>query len=144
MSDIPSVMRAMVLHGHGDVDQYRLHNDWPVPVPGAMEVLVRVGACGVNNTDVNTRSGWYSKGVSEATTGGAFDSQQDEDSTWGGAPITFPRVQGADVVGEVVQLGEGVSEEWLGKRVMNAGWLRDWDDPENLDKVGYFGSDPST
>ena len=131
----------MVLHGHGDVDQYQYHEAWPVPEPGTMEVLIRVGACGMNNTDVNTRSGWYSMGVSEATTGAAFDGQEDNDATWGGAPVTFPRIQGADVVGRVVGLGSGVSEDWLGRRVMNAGWLRDWNDPENMDKVGYFGSE---
>ena len=62
----------MVTMGHGGLEQMVLHEDWPTPQPGADDVLVRVGACGLNNTDVNTRSGWYSKTVSEATTGEAY------------------------------------------------------------------------
>jgi NADPH:quinone reductase-like Zn-dependent oxidoreductase len=105
------------------------------------QVLIKVGACGLNNTDVNTRSGWYSKTVSEATTGGAYQEVAEEDPTWGGRPITFPRIQGADTVGTIVALGEGVSEALLNKRVMVDCWLRDWSDPDNMDKTGYFGSE---
>ena len=36
-----------------------------------MEALIEVGACGLNNTDVNTRTGWYSRTVTGATTGEA-------------------------------------------------------------------------
>ncbi len=141
MNTLPATMRAMVLHGHGDIDQYTLHEDWPTPAADEMEVVIKVAACGMNNTDINTRSGWYSKAVSEATTGGAYGEVSEEDPTWGGAPISFPRIQGADVVGHVVQVGDGVPETWLGKRVMTNGWLRDWDDPNNFDKTGYFGSE---
>jgi hypothetical protein len=41
--------------------------DWPRPDPGPGEVLIKVGACGLNNTDINTREGWYSKAVTGAT-----------------------------------------------------------------------------
>ena len=99
---LPKTMTAMVTMGHGDIDQLVLHHEWPRPDPAADEVLIRVGACGLNNTDVNTRSGWYSKTVTDATTGGAFDVVGDDDPSWGGAPITFPRIQGADVCGEIV------------------------------------------
>ncbi|MFA3918519.1 alcohol dehydrogenase family protein [Ruegeria hyattellae] len=138
---IPATMKAMVLTGHGDLDNYEWHEDWPVPQPGPMEVLIRVGACGLNNTDVNTRTGWYSKAVDEATTGGAYSEVDDEDSTWGGAPLTFPRIQGADAVGTVVAVGDGVDTSLIGKRVVVAGWLRDWGDPMNREKAGYFGSE---
>ena len=134
-------MKAMVLTGHGGMDKYVWHEDWPKPEPGPMEVLIRVGACGLNNTDVNTRTGWYSKAVSEATIGGAYDAVSDDDPTWGGAPITFPRIQGADAVGEVVAVGEGADPDLIGKRVITNGWLRDWSDPDNMDKAGYFGSE---
>ncbi len=137
MNTIPTTMKAMVLMGHGELDQLVWREDWPLPVICEGEVLIRVKACGLNNTDVNTRTAWYSKGVSENTTGGAFDSADDEDSAWGGAAITFPRIQGADVVGEVVAGGS----EWIGKRVMIDTWLRDWDDPLNLNKCGYYGSE---
>lgn len=138
---IPATMKAMVLTGHGDLDKYEWHTDWPTPKPGPMEVLIRVGACGLNNTDVNTRTGWYSKAVDEATTGGAYSEVNDDDSTWGGAPLTFPRIQGADAVGTVVDVGEGADAALIGRRVIVAGWLRDWDEPMNRDKAGYFGSE---
>ncbi|WP_241482601.1 alcohol dehydrogenase family protein [Leisingera sp. ANG-M7] len=138
---LPDTMKAMVLTGHGDLDKYEWHENWPVPQPGPMEVLIKVGACGLNNTDVNTRSGWYSKTVEGATTGGAFDEVGEEDPTWGGRPLTFPRIQGADAVGEVVAVGDGADPALIGKRVMVGGWVRDWDDPENKDKAGYFGSE---
>lgn len=138
---IPKTMKAMVLTGHGDLDKYEWHEDWPTPTPGPMEVLIKVGACGLNNTDVNTRTGWYSKAVDEATTGGAYSKVDDDDSTWGGAPLTFPRIQGADAVGTVVAVGEGADPAIIGRRVIVAGWLRDWSEPMNRDKAGYFGSE---
>ena len=143
MADVPDVMRAMVLTGHGGLDKLVFHDDWPVPSPGSHEVLIKVHACGLNNTDVNTRSGWYSKAVSEATTtGGAYQEVDENDPTWGGAPITFPRIQGADVVGTVVAVGEsGRCRILVGRRVMADGWLRDWSDPEGKEAVGYFGSE---
>ena len=134
-------MKAFVLKGHGDFDQLQWHEDWPIPVAEGDEVVIRVGACGLNNTDINTRTAWYSKAVSENTTGGAFEEADDEDATWGGAPVTFPRIQGADVVGEVVSVGPDGDASLSGKRVMIDTWLRDWSDPTNRDKCGYYGSE---
>lgn len=141
MNSVPTTMRAMVLEGHGGLNKLVWHEDWPVPQPGPGEVLIKVGACGLNNTDVNTRSGWYSKTVSDATTGGAYEKIDESDPTWGGRPITFPRIQGADTVGTVVALGEGAPEGLMGRRVMVDCWLRDWSDPHDRDKTGYFGSE---
>ena len=134
-------MRAVVLMRHGDLDALEYHRDWPTPQPGTGEVLVKVAACGMNNTDVNTRSGWYSQAVTEATTGGAYEEVGDDDPTWGAAPISFPRIQGADMVGTVVAIGKGADQSLLGKRVMNDGWIRNPADPESLDGTGYFGSE---
>ena len=130
-----------MLTGHGGLEALEYHTNWPTPEPQAHEVLIKVGACGLNNTDVNTRSGWYSKAVSEATTGGAYETVSEEDPTWGGAPITFPRIQGADTVGQVVACGRDADQSLLGKRVMVDCWLRDWNDPLNKDNAGYFGSE---
>ena len=138
---LPDTMKAMVTMGHGDMDQMVWHTDWPRPEPARGEVLVRVGACGLNNTDVNTRSGWYSKTVTGATTGGAFDEVGEEDPTWGAAPISFPRIQGADICGEIVAVGAGVDASRIGERVISDNWLRDPDDPLNKNKTGYFGSE---
>ena len=139
--DIAATMKAMVLTRHGGMDAYEWREDWPVPAPGPEQVLIRVGACGLNNTDVNTRSGWYSKGVTEATTGDGFDTISDDDPSWGGAAITFPRIQGADPCGEVVAVGSGADTTLIGKRVITDNWLRDWDDPLDKNKTGYFGSE---
>ena len=140
-ADLPTTMRAMVTMGHGGLEQMVFHPDWPRPKPAAGEVLIKVGACGLNNTDVNTRSGWYSKAVSEATTGEAFGTVNNDDPTWGGNPIVFPRIQGADVCGEIIAVGEDVDAGRIGERVITDNWLRDPEDPLNRDKTGYFGSE---
>ncbi|MGB0384046.1 MAG: alcohol dehydrogenase family protein [Ardenticatenaceae bacterium] len=141
---LPKQMTAAVLMGHGGFDKLVIRDDWPVPEPKAGEVLIRVAACGMNNTDINTRIGWYDDSVpGETTAGGStgFDSVSDESvAGWGGA-LQFPRIQGADTVGYVVAVGEGVSDEWLDARVMGDSWLRDWNEPMNRDKSGYVGSE---
>lgn len=141
MADLPKTMRAMVTMGHGDIDQMVMHQDWPMPVPAAGEVLVQVKACGLNNTDVNTRSGWYSKTVTDATTGGAYDEVGEEDPSWGGRPLAFPRIQGADVCGVITAVGAGVDPARIGERIIADCWLRDAEDPGNMNKSGYFGSE---
>ena len=138
---IPNTMRAVVLTGHGGLDKLEYRENWPTPQPDPEQVLIKVHACGLNNTDVNTRSGWYSKTVREATTGDAYTKVGKTDPSWGGAPIEFPRIQGADVAGTVVALGDNADANLLGKRVLIDTWLRDWDDPLNRDKCGYFGSE---
>ncbi|WP_253746501.1 MULTISPECIES: alcohol dehydrogenase family protein [unclassified Ruegeria] len=138
---LPETMKAMVTMGHGGLEQMVLHGNWPRPEPQIGEVLIKVAACGLNNTDVNTRSGWYSKTVTDATTGGAFEEVGEDDPTWGGNPITFPRIQGADICGHIVAVGEGVDPRRIGERVITDGWLRDPNDPENMDKTGYYGSE---
>ncbi|WP_299191567.1 alcohol dehydrogenase family protein [uncultured Litoreibacter sp.] len=138
---LPKTMKAMVTEGHGGLDRMVLHTDWPRPEPKEGDVLIRVRACGLNNTDVNTRSGWYSKAVTEATTGDAYQTVSDEDPTWGAAPIQFPRIQGADICGEIVAVGTGVDQARIGERVISDNWLRDPADPTNKSKTGYFGSE---
>ncbi len=142
--NIPTQMQAVVLTGHGGFDKLQYHSDWPVPTAGPGEVLIEVGACGLNNTDVNTRTAWYSKAVSGATASGAeagFEKTDQNDSSWGGSAIDFPRIQGADVCGRVVALGADVPPTWLGKRVLIDTWLRDWSDPMNRDRCGFYGSE---
>jgi NADPH:quinone reductase-like Zn-dependent oxidoreductase len=117
---LPDTMKAMVLTGHGGLDKLDWREDVPVPRPAAGEVLIRVGASAVNNTDVNTRTGWYSKAVrgdtnSAAATG--YDGASDADGAWSGA-LSFPRVQGADCCGEIVAVGDGVDGARVGERVL--------------------------
>ena len=63
---IPKVMMAVQLTGNGGPEKLAVLHDIPVPDIGEDEVLIRVKACGVNNTDINTRVGWYSKSVTAA------------------------------------------------------------------------------
>ena len=140
---VPKTMRAVVLTGHGGLDRLVYREDWPVPEPGPGEVLIRVGACGMNNTDINTQVGWYAKAVREGTTaeGGAHGFEVAGAGDWGDSGIDFPRIQGADVCGRVVGLGDGVAPDLMGRRVLIDTWLRDWDDPLNRARIGYFGSE---
>jgi NADPH:quinone reductase-like Zn-dependent oxidoreductase len=134
-------VRAIVTPRHGGLDVLEYHDDWPDPEPAAGEVLVRVGACGLNNTDVNTRTGWYSKGIESGTGAGAaegFAATPGGDAAWGGAPLAFPRIQGADVCGVVVG---GDAGELLGRRVLLDPWLRDPAAPEELARATYLGSE---
>lgn len=144
MADIPETMAVMVLTGHGGLDKLEYREDWPVPVPQDNEVLIEVAACGMNNTDINTRTGWYSKTVREGThaEGGVrgFDEITEDAGGWGEG-LTFPRIQGADVCGRVVSAGDGADPSLMGRRVLIDTWLRDWDDPLNMDKCGYYGSE---
>ena len=54
--DKPKTMKAVVLVGHGDFEKLVYEEAWPAPEIGATDVLIKVAACGLNNTDVNTRS----------------------------------------------------------------------------------------
>ena len=141
---LPETMTAAVLVGHGGYDKLVVVDDFPVPGPGPGELVARVAACGINNTDINTRIGWYSDAVAGDSSSRAADGyaqiEDDADAGWGGT-LSFPRIQGADMVGHVVAVGDGVSEKWLGTRVMYDPWQRDWSDPMNRNKSGYFGSE---
>ncbi|MEP5177772.1 MAG: alcohol dehydrogenase, partial [Marinobacter alexandrii] len=79
-NDIPEVMAGVVLTGHGGLDKLEYRDDLAVPTAGVGEVLIEVGASAINNTDINTRTGWYSKGVTTGTDQGAagFESANEE------------------------------------------------------------------
>ena len=102
-----ATMSGVWLTGHGGPEQLQWHDDIPRPQPGPGDVLVQVAAAGVNNTDINTRVGWYSR------KGGAA-----EDASWTGTPLKLPRIQGIDVCGRIVAVGEGVDPGRIGQRVL--------------------------
>ena len=131
MTQLPQTMTAVQLTGHGGFDRLDYRTDVPTPRPGDGEVLIRVRAAGVNNTDINTRIGWYSRGVREDTgRGGAggFDGARAEDATWSGKPLEFPRIQGADCCGVIVEVGPGVEPGRVGERVLVRNMLRTYVD----------------
>ncbi len=117
-----ATMFAVLLTGHGGYDRLEWREDVPVPAPRDGEVLIRVGAAGVNNTDINTRTAWYSRAVTEGTTAAAaargLDAARAADSGWTGTPLEFPRIQGADACGRIVAVGNGVAGSRIGERVL--------------------------
>jgi len=120
-------MAAVILTGHGGLEKLEYRSDWPAPRPTSGQVLIEVLAAGINNTDINTRIGWYSKAVTSATGDGGLTGYGDVesgDAAWSGASLDFPRIQGADVCGRVVEVGEGVSRDRIGERVIVQTMLR--------------------
>jgi len=114
-------MHAVLLTGHGGLDKLEYRTDVPVPKPKTNEVLVRVAAAGVNNTDINTRIGWYSKSVTSDTNKGGekgLIEAKADDGSWSGTPLQFPRIQGADVCGHIVSVGSDVNSSRIGERVI--------------------------
>jgi len=125
--DIPKTMHAVLLTGHGGSEKLEYRTDVEVPKPGRGEVLIQVGAAAVNNTDINTRIGWYSKKVKCATETGSskgFEEIDNDDASWSGVPLRFPMIQGADCCGRIVAIGEGVASSRIGQRVLVRNMLR--------------------
>ncbi|MDR5897626.1 zinc-binding dehydrogenase [Halomonas vilamensis] len=107
IANLPTRMAAMVLTGHGGIEKLDYRDDVPVPTPGPGEVLVQVTATAKNNTDRKAREGLYPTKEKEDVTSFAM----------GGEPtLTFPRIQGADIAGRVVAVGEGVAPTRVGER----------------------------
>ncbi len=124
-------MSGVQLICHGGFEALRYRNDIPVPKVDSNEVLIKVAAAGVNNTDINTRIGWYSKKVTDGTnSGGAcgFGTIDDDDASWSGVALTFPRIQGADCCGHIVAVGDQVGASRIGERVIVRNMLRSYVD----------------
>ena len=126
---LPESMFGVELRGHGGPECLVWNDAIPTPTPGPGDVIVRVGAAGVNNTDINTRVGWYSKGDNDA-----------DDASWTGEAISFPFIQGIDACGEIVAVGEGVEPSRIGERVLVEPCMREFGG-ETLNPVWFFGSD---
>ena len=86
-------MKALYFKEHGDLDVIQ-YGDVADPKPGVGEVLVRVRACAINHLDIWVRRGWP------------------------GLKLEMPHWCGADVAGEIIELGEGVSGWEIGQRVV--------------------------
>lgn len=113
----PTTMSGIVLTGYGDLDCLEWRDNLPMPQVGPDDVLIRVGAAGVNNTDINTRTGWYAKSVTDATSCSA-SLGPDEDGTWNGETLHFPHIQGADCCGQIEAVGANIDPSRIGSRVL--------------------------
>lgn len=113
---LPETMSGIATLGHGGPEMLEWRNDLAVPVAGANEVVIKVAATAVNNTDINTRIGWYSKAVTGATD--AVGDTNADDGGWAGTPLKFPLIQGADCCGYIVAVGADVDARRIGERVI--------------------------
>lgn len=134
--DESSTMMAVVTTGTGGYDKLD-YRRVPLPVAGPGEVLLRVLAAGVNNTEINTRLGWYSASVSGATED-TSDTEDRRDGGWNLA-TPFPFIQGTDCCGEVVAVGAGCDAGRVGQRVLVRACMREhgFDRMDNI----WMGSD---
>ena len=112
-------MKAVVTTGNGGFDKLQ-YCEVPLPELGAGEILIKVLAAGVNNTEINTRLGWYS--------GGGWH-----------IPTPFPFIQGTDCCGIVTQTFDSDDAGFVGKRVLVRPCMR----PNGFDSMLniWMGSD---
>lgn len=129
-------MKAVVTMGNGGYDQL-VYCDVARPRPRPTEVLVKVRAAGMNNTEINTRLGWYSSSVKKGTEQTALAEQiaptQKADGGWNAA-TPFPFIQGTDCCGIVAEVGDASLRPLLGKRVLIRACMRPegFSSPENI------------
>ncbi len=86
-------MKALYFEEHGELDVIQ-YGEVPDPTLNEGEVLLRVRACSINHLDIWVRRGWP------------------------GLRLEMPHWCGADVAGEVVETGQGVSGWQIGQRVV--------------------------
>jgi alcohol dehydrogenase len=86
-------MRVVAIQQHGGIEEMKL-DQWPVPRVEAGQALVEIKACGLNYMDVFVLHGMPD------------------------LPTKMPRIPGGDIAGVVREVGEGVSRDWMGKRVV--------------------------
>jgi NADPH:quinone reductase-like Zn-dependent oxidoreductase len=122
-SECSSTMKAVVTTGVGGYDRLE-YRDVPVPELKAGEVLIQVLAAGVNNTEINTRLGWYSDSVTTSTEQ-ASDSEADDiqDGGWNES-TPFPFIQGTDCCGRVVKTASAEFNHLIGNRVLVRACMR--------------------
>src|SRR5277367_1317830 len=87
-------MKAIVVHDYGGPEVLKFE-EYPDPIPGAGEVLVRVAAASVNPLDYKRRAGL----------------------TKDYYPIKFPGLIGVDMAGTVVKIGPGAEGFSIGDQV---------------------------
>jgi NADPH:quinone reductase-like Zn-dependent oxidoreductase len=86
-------MKAVRIHQFGG-PEVLTYEDVPDPQPRKDQVLIRVRACAMNHLDLWVRSGLPS--------------------------VTLPRIPGSDIAGEIVEVGEYITDLKAGQRVLLA------------------------
>ncbi len=138
---IPDQMCAVLLTGHGGPEKLEYRTDVAVPKPQPDEVLIAVTAAGVNNTDINTRIGWYDQSVTSGTTDdGSLSDDEDRRGGWTDG-LTFPRIQGADAVGHIVAVGSATDSARVGEHVIVAPYFHQPGGGNDHGEAGFLGSE---
>lgn len=122
-------MLAVYLTGHGGLENLVIREDAPQPEPAKGEVLVKVGGCAINNSDLWTREGTYGRGT-----------DPDQKSGWRREPMKFPRIQGMDIAGCIEAVGSGVPDSRIGERVL-VDYILYSDAPDGLEGCEIIGSE---
>ncbi|PWQ93478.1 alcohol dehydrogenase family protein [Leucothrix arctica] len=138
LKDTQVSMKAVVTLANGGYEMLS-YQDVAIPTPNDDEVLVQVLAAGVNNTEINTRLGWYSSKVTEGTEAlGSNDAEQENaasesDGGWN-EETPFPFVQGTDCCGRIVSVGANIDANRINERVLIRCSIRNegWNSPENI------------
>ncbi len=87
-------MKAVRLHAYGDSSVLR-YEDADIPKPGEDDVLVKVHAAGVNPVDWKVRAGYLQSMI----------------------PYDLPLIPGWDVAGEIVAMGEHITDWKIGDAI---------------------------
>ena len=95
-------MKAVQVTGHGGLEKLNLVT-LDIPEPKAGEVLVKVKACAINNTEIWMREGAYGEGSK---------------SGWRPEGTVFPRIPGSDIAGRIIKVGPSVAPSMKGKDVV--------------------------
>jgi NADPH:quinone reductase-like Zn-dependent oxidoreductase len=131
-----TTMKAVVTTGNGGYEKLE-YRDVPVPELASGEVLLQVLAAGVNNTEINTRLGWYSSavttGTEDLTAAEKKKAKAKADGGWNEA-TPFPFIQGTDCCGRVVAVAPGGDKSTIGLRVLVRPCIRSsgWKSLENI------------
>lgn len=134
--DDQKAMHAVVTTGTGGYEKLE-YKRVAMPVAGPGEVLLKVLAAGVNNTEINTRLGWYSSSVTQSTEE-TSDTDLRPDGGWNNA-TPFPLIQGTDCCGKVISVGAGGDAGRIGQRVLVRSCMREHGF-DRMDTV-WLGSD---
>ena len=96
--DIPKTMKALVAY---DRDDYRLELDYPTPVCGPDDIIIKTEACGICAGDL------------KCSHGAAMFWGDETQPAW----VKPPFIPGHEFFGRIVQLGENVTGFRLGDRI---------------------------
>ena len=119
-------MMAVVTTGNGGFEKLE-YRKVKIPSLKKGEVLLQVLAAGVNNTEINTRLGWYSASVKDSTEQTTAEQSekatQKDDGGWNKA-TPFPLIQGTDCCGRVIKVESENYNALLGTRVLVRACMR--------------------